>query len=279
MTTRSIVKAYRAPVAVDQPDVHVRRALPTEAIESLGPFVFLDHYRTAAGAGVGASPHPHAGIEVFSYLLDGSNEHSDSLGNRDVIGTGDAQFIRAGRGLLHKETPLSARHGLQLWAALPPTFERADPIYASFKGDAVPSADLDGNRLKVIAGAVSGLNGPARTTSETVLAHLRLENDRPVSLNVPKGLDLGVYCVAGQVFVGPQGPLQPGDLAVLSDGDEIALRGFGALPVDVAILGGARRTEPLVFSGPFVSSGRDGIRQADADYRSGRMGRLDGVPF
>jgi hypothetical protein len=279
MTTRSIVKAYRAPVAVDQHDVHVRRAMPTEAIESLGPFVFLDHYRTAAGAGVGASPHPHAGIEVFSYLLDGSNEHSDSLGNRDVIAAGDAQFIRAGRGLLHKETPLSARHGLQLWAALPPDAQRAEPVYASFKGAAVPSADLDGARLSVVAGTVSGLTGPAQTTSETVLAHVRLESDRPVRLTVPKGLDLGVYCVAGQVFVGPQGPLQPGDLAVLTPGETIELRGFGAPPVDVAILGGARRTAPLVFSGPFVSDSAEGIRQADADYRSGRMGRLDGVPF
>lgn len=279
MTARTIVKAYRAPVAVDQPGMHVRRAMPTESIESLGPFVFLDHYRTGEGVGVGDTPHPHAGIEVFSYLLDGANEHSDSLGNRDVIKSGDAQFIRAGRGLLHKETPLSARHGLQLWAALPPAEERAEPAYASFKGDRVPTADLDGNRLTVVAGTVDGLKGPAETTSETVLAHVRFDNDKTVKLSVPAGLELGVYCVTGEIFVGAQGPLQPGDLAVLSPGDEIELRAGGALPADVAVLGGAHRTDPLVFSGPFVASAREGIKKAEADYRTGRMGRLDGVPF
>ncbi|NML35243.1 pirin family protein [Paraburkholderia sp. G-4-1-8] len=97
--------------------MHLLRALPQSSLTAVGPFVFVDHYRHEGLRGIGDRPHPHAGIDVVSYLFKGVVEHRDSMGSHDRLGPGDAQVIRAGRGMLHAERPLSGRHGLQLCSA------------------------------------------------------------------------------------------------------------------------------------------------------------------
>lgn len=117
---RTVTSVLHAQNIIDDGDMHLLRALPQEQLTAIGPFVFFDHCRHHSLHGIGDQPHPHAGIEVVSYLLEGGGEYRDSMGFRDRLGPGDAQFIHAGRGILHAEQPLSGRHGLQLWINLPP---------------------------------------------------------------------------------------------------------------------------------------------------------------
>lgn len=111
---RTIEKAYQGIPTIKNGDITLYRALPTNKIESLDPFVFIDYYETKGKKGIGDSPHPHPGIEVISYLFTGESVHKDSLGNIDTLTDGDAQFIKTGSGIIHKETPNRNRKGLQL---------------------------------------------------------------------------------------------------------------------------------------------------------------------
>lgn len=278
MTQRTIQTILPANLVVDDGDMRLWRALPLPDRTSLGPFVFLDHYRHQSRRGIGDSPHPHAGIEVISYLLEGGVEHRDSAGFRDRLGPGDAQWIRAGRGMLHAEQPMGGRHGLQLWTSLPPAQKFAEPAYVSYRAADIPEIEHDGARTRVIAGAVGGVEGPMTTVSSTVLAHVHLEPGASVSLPVD-AIQLGLYVLDGQLDAGAGATIDSSVLSVLSPGDQVILTATRGQPVDVAILGGAPVEGPILFSGPFVMDTPEHMAQTKRDYASGKMGRLDGVPF
>lgn len=276
---RTIQTTLQAESVVDDGDMLLRRALPSAHRTALGPFVFIDHYRHRSQRGIGDRPHPHAGIEVLSYLLEGGVEHRDSLGFRDRLEAGDAQYIRAGRGMLHAEQPLGGRHGLQLWTSLPPNQNLAEPSYASFRAADIPEIARDGARVRVIAGQVDGIEGPMTLATPTTLAHVHLEAAGTVSLSVDELQELGLYVLDG-ALVGENGSsLGPGSLVVLTPGDRVDITATPDRPVDVALLGGAPVEGPVLFSGSFVMDTPERLAQARRDFASGKMGTLDGVPF
>lgn len=278
MDERRVARVLPEHRAIDDGDMLRRRALPVDGLESLGPFVFLDHYRHRSRRGIGDRPHPHAGIEVISYLLDGGVEHRDSAGFRDSLGPGDAQWIRAGRGMLHAEQPTGGRHGLQLWTSLPPAMKLAEPDYASFRAADIPRLDFPGASVRVIAGSVDGVAGPMRNATPTLFAHVRLEPGATLELGVDAE-ELGAYVLEGAI-AGPDGAaLAAGTLVVFGPGARVALRANADGPATVALLGGDKAEGPLVFDGPFVMDTPERIVQAKRDFLAGNMGRLDGVPF
>lgn len=278
MEQRKIETVLPEERVIDDGDMLLRRALPVNARESLGPFVFLDHYKHQTRRGIGDRPHPHAGIEVISYLLDGSVEHRDSAGFRDRLGAGDAQWIRSGRGVLHAEQPAGGRHGLQLWTSLPPSMKSAEPDYASFRAADIPEIRSPGATVRVIAGTVGGATGPMRNATPTVFAVVRLEPGAQVELDVDAE-ELGAYVVEG-AMVGPAGQaLGPGELAVFGAGKRVALQAAPGQSAGVALLGGERVQGDLIFDGPFVMDTPERIEQAKRDFLSGKMGRLEGIPF
>lgn len=263
---------------IDDGDMLLRRALPVEDRASLGPFVFLDHYRHQSRRGIGDKPHPHAGIEVISYLLDGGVEHRDSAGFRDTLGPGDAQWIRAGRGMLHAEQPTGGRHGLQLWTSLPPGMKFAEPDYASFRAADIPEIISPGGSVRVIAGKVDETVGPMRNATPTVFAHVQLEPGAAVDLGV-EAEELGFYVIEGEVQGDDGRAFGPGTLVLLGPGKRVALQATTTQPASIALLGGNRVEGELIFDGPFVMDTPERIVQAKRDFVSGKMGRLDGVPF
>src|SRR5881394_1999351 len=182
------------------------RALPAPDQPSVGPFVFVDHYRHRSRRGIGDRPHPHAGIEVLSYLLEGGVEHRDSMGFRDRLGPGDAQWIRAGRGILHAEQPEGGRHGLQLWTSLPPAQKFAEPTYRSWRASDIPEIRREGARVRVIAGSVEGAAGPMMLATPTVFAHVALEAGATVTLAVEKEHELGLYVLEGALAAEDSAP-------------------------------------------------------------------------
>ena len=276
---REIETLLPAQRVIDDGDMLLYRALPTPDRISVGPFVFLDHYRHRSARGIGDKPHPHAGIEVVSYLLEGGVEHRDSAGFRDKLGPGDAQWIRAGRGILHAEQPLGGRHGLQLWTSLPPAQKFVEPAYASYRAANIPRIQLSGATVNVIAGSVADAEGPMVLTTPTTFALIRLDPGATVRLAVDDAAELGLYVLDG-ALVGPdQSLISQGMLAPLTAGPSVTLTAADRGPAIVAIIGGKPAEKPFLFSGPFVMDTPEHLTRAKHDYSSGKMGRLDGVPF
>jgi redox-sensitive bicupin YhaK (pirin superfamily) len=279
MRQRDIDTVLPSQRVIDDGDMRLWRALPLGARRSLGPFVFIDHYRTRTPRGIGDSPHPHAGIEVISYLLEGGVEHRDSLGFRDRLGPGDAQWIRAGRGLLHAEKPSGARHGLQLWTSLPPAEKMAEPAYVAYRAADIPEFARDGARVRVIAGRVDETEGPMKLVSPALFAHVQLDPGARITLSLDAAHELGLYVLEGALELETGGVLSPGALAVLGSGEQVTLSAAPGQLVHVALLGGAPIDYPVLFGGPFVMDTPARLSQARDDFASGKMGRLEGVPF
>jgi redox-sensitive bicupin YhaK (pirin superfamily) len=276
---RSVETLIPSDKLIDDGDMTLWRALPLPARQSLGPFVFIDHYRSRSKRGIGDKPHPHAGIEVLSYLLEGGVTHRDSAGNTDVLGPGDAQCIRSGRGMLHAETPSGGRHGLQLWTSLPAAMKLVEPAYKSFRAAEIPEFGDEGARVRVIAGKVGDAEGPMQLASTTVFAYVRLAAGASVTLPIAEDLELGVYVLQGRVTSADSAPFGTGVLALLTRGHEVRLQATADAGADVAILGGAPVVGPVLFSGPFVMDTAERLAQARRDFSSGAMGFLDGVPY
>lgn len=278
--TRAIANVLPGQRLIDDGDMLLWRALPSDQRDQLGPFVFIDHYRHQSKRGIGDRPHPHAGIEVLSYLLEGGVEHRDSMGRSDRLGPGDAQHIRAGRGVLHAEQPQGGRHGLQLWAALPPSQKLAEPTYASYREAAIPEIKRDGARVRVLAGRIDDVEGPMHLASPTIWAVARLDAGASIALKVDADAELGLYVLDGLIQHGTEPAIGAGSLAVLTSGDDsVRITATAGQPADVALLGGAPAEGPILFSGPFVMDTAARLEQAKRDYASGKMGTLDGVPF
>lgn len=273
---RQVTKIYRNGPFVNNGEILAYRLLPTNNIESIGPFVFIDSYSTTAKRGLGQEPHPHAGIEVLSYLFKGHGEHRDSRGFVDRIKGGEAQHIKAGRGILHAETPLEAvRQGLQLWLSLPPENLFDDPTYAAYRATAIPTFDLGSAQVKVVAGNLNEHKGPVTTVNESFLVHVELKDKNEVTLDVDESIELGVFVVNGQASVS-ENSLSIGDIAIMSSGNKITIKAEGTdFPVDIAILGGTKINYPLVFHGPFVMNSVENIRRAYESYHNGSMGQLN----
>ena len=261
----------------------VRRALPARERHSLGPWVFLDHFgpfRVNPGHdGVGA--HPHAGIETVTYLFSGRNQHRDSAGHTGIVSAGGAQWMTAGRGIIHAERPLAENeaeltmHGLQLWTSLPRLAKLDAPRYQRIAAADIPERTKDGVTLRVVAGALDGLAGPARVLMPLVLAHVTLAPGARFAADLPGGFEAGAYVVEGAIeSAGTRA--KAGELLVFrTEPGTIAIANAGAEPANAMLLGGAPAEGPLVFHGPFVMNTVEQVRAADVAYRTGRMGTLE----
>jgi len=243
----------------------------------------------APGEPKGTAWHPHRGFETVTYMIDGEMAHSDSNGGGGLITNGDTQWMTAGAGILHIETPpehlvMSGGlfHGFQLWVNLPRSLKFAPPRYQDIRGSNVALlASPDGGALvRVIAGEVGGLPGPGSTHTPITLVHATLSPGATLTLPWRPDFNALVYALAGRGTVGPQGrPIEHGQLAVFGPGDTITVSAdaapAGASPtLDVLVLGGQPIREPVVAYGPFVMNTRAELITAFEDYQAGRLGTI-----
>ena len=197
-----IVKSELAPVGT----FTVRRALPDRHRHSVGPWVFLDHFgpfRVTPGKdGVGA--HPHAGIETVTYLLSGRQQHRDSAGHTGIVAKGGAQWMTAGRGIIHAETPMPLTaeehdlHGIQLWTTLPRALKTMEPRYQNLTADSVTVVEGDGTTVRVIGGELAGAKGPGDALMPLVLAHVTVAPGRSFASAIPAGFEMAAYVIGGE---------------------------------------------------------------------------------
>jgi redox-sensitive bicupin YhaK (pirin superfamily) len=261
----------------------VRRALPDAGMRSLGPWVFLDHFGPfdIDPSDHGVPPHPHAGIETVTYLLSGTMHHRDSAGHEGKVGKGGAQWMTSGRGIVHAERPLvdegpAKMHGIQLWTSLPRALKGTAPDYQQIDASKVTERVREGERLRVVAGELDGLAGPARTRMPTLLAHLTLAPGSRFEAAWPRDFEAGVYVIEGRARLeGAENGASIGQLAVLDgEGDAVRVENGGEGRLEVLLLGGAPAEGPLVFHGPFVMNSVEQVRAAERAYLSGAMGAL-----
>jgi redox-sensitive bicupin YhaK (pirin superfamily) len=263
----------------------VRRALPFRERHSVGPWVFLDHFgpvRVKPGEdGVGA--HPHAGIETVTYLLAGRNEHRDSAGHTGVVSAGGAQWMTAGRGIVHAERPLAENeaeltmHGIQLWTSLPRAAKLMPARYQRIAAESIPAVASDGVSVRVIAGDFAGHAGPAQTLMPLFLWHATLAPGAVLEAAIPAAFEAAAYVIEGEASFGDDGEEHAvtGRLAVFDGMEElIRVANAGEAPLEVLLLGGAPAEGPLVFHGPFVMNSVEQVRAAEIAYQTGRMGAL-----
>jgi len=260
----------------------VRRALPDRFRHSVGPWVFLDHFgpfRVKPGHD-GVGPHPHAGIETVTYLLSGRQQHRDSAGHTGIVNAGGAQWMTAGRGIIHAETPLPLTeeehtlHGIQLWTSLPRLAKQVAPRYQNLTAETVAVARRGGATVRVVGGELAGLAGPADTLMPLVVAHVTLDPGARFETPVREEFEMAAYVIDGSAAFG-ETRAHTGEMALWAGTEPtIAFENAGAGPLDVLLIGGTPAEGPLVFHGPFVMNNVEQVRAAEIAYRTGAMGAL-----
>ena len=276
-------------------DLKVRRALPAPQRNSLGPWVFLDHFgpMSTDPRGQGVPPHPHAGIETVTYLLEGGMAHRDSAGHEGRVEAGGAQWMTSGRGIVHAERPFDPAatssdqtqanfilHGIQLWTSLPRALKMMAPRYQQISAADVPHRAKDGATVRVIAGESDGRKGPADVLMPLFLWHVALEPGAQWQGQLPAAMEAGAYVMVGNVSVdGNESPLRVGQLGIVGESADaasrsITIRNHGDALAHIMLLGGAPVDGPLVFHGPFVMNSVEQIRTAEKAYMTGQMGAL-----
>ena len=260
----------------------VLRLLPVAQRRSVGPFVFLDQMgpaTLAAGTGMDVRPHPHIGLATVTYLFDGEILHRDTLGSVQAIRPGEVNWMTAGSGIAHSErTPAELRgggmnvFGIQSWIALPKAKEEVDAAFFHHPVADLPTIEGEGKRIRVIAGAAFGARSPVATYSETLYCDGALEAG--ARLDLPREhAERAILPVSGRLRIAGH-DLGLGTLLVLRAGEAVTVE--AAEPARFMLLGGEPLDGPRHMWWNFVSSSKERIDQAKADWKAGRFGQVPG---
>ncbi len=258
----------------------VRRALPTIGRKMVGPWIFFDHMGPAefpAGQGISVRPHPHINIATVTYLFEGEILHRDSLGSLQTIGPGDINLMVTGRGIVHSERErpeVTAQdhklNGLQLWMALPEEDEEVEPAFHHYPEADIPTVTVSGVPMRVMMGSAYGLTSPVKTFAETLYVEAHLQAGQSITL--PDAEERAVYVASGSLET--QGaPIPEHSMAVLSSAEGIVLE--ATAESRIALIGGEHLGKRYI-EWNFVSSRKERIESAKADWKAGRFPRVPG---
>jgi len=282
---KEIKRAFPA-IELNMGGVPVLQPFPTNSVDQIDPFLLLHHGKFDVEKGMnplhtGVAPHPHRGFMPVTYVISGELHHRDSLGNSSIIKAGGIQWLNAGRGVTHSERPSAqmAINGestevIQLWVNLPKKNKMDAPSYTGFGKDELTKIDLaEGTYINLISGSYQGYSGPINAPLSIFLASLHSTQKQSVKIQLPKGLEGGIYIISGQGFVHEYGMIEHQVFYQLfGDKNEVELTleaGFEAL-----ILLGQPIQEPLATYGPFVMNTQTEIMETLRDFNQGKMGVL-----
>jgi len=295
-TERPVLAVVSAPSGHEGEGFPVRRTMAGIAYQYLDPFIMMDHMGEvdyAAGEPKGTNWHPHRGFETVTYLIEGQFIHQDTHGGGGVITEGSTQWMTAGAGLLHIETPPEKLvesgglfHGFQLWVNLPAKDKFLTPNYQGIEASNILllASEDAGSLIRVIAGSIDAgdghttYRGPGSTHTPITLLHASVAAGARLSMPWQPTYNALAYVMAGSGTVGPNAePIHAGQLAVFGPGDRIALaadprQDSRTSSLEVILLGGEPIREPMEHYGPFVMNTRAELQQAMQDYQSGRLG-------
>jgi hypothetical protein len=295
MSLRPVKQVIRATPTIEGAGVKLQRAFGFGGTKELDPFLLLDDFRNDNPADYvkGFPWHPHRGIETITYVLAGSVEHGDSLGNRGNMHAGDVQWMTAGSGILHQEMPKGdaqgRMHGFQLWANLPSSLKMTDPRYQDIPASAIPEVvEDDGTRVRVVSGAFGGQHGPVDgiaadpsyldiSVPPGLRKRLQVEVDRNAFAYVFSGS--GTFrdaseprAVLTESTDRPDAPavysIVDHSLVLFDRGDEIMVQA-GPEGIRFLLVSGRPIKEPVAWHGPIVMNTEQELRQAVAELRDG----------
>ena len=298
MSLRPVRSISKSQAAMEGAGVHLFRAFGSSGDASVtDPFLLLDHFQSKLDDAMSAGfPwHPHRGIETITYMIEGTIEHQDSLGNSGVITDGGVQWMTAGSGIIHQEMPKNTghgQHGFQLWANLPSRSKMTDPRYQDITTAEIPEVtDDDGTRARVITGDFWGQTGPV----------IGIEaNPRYLDITVPAGTERSIriplehnafaYVFEGSgtfhaasapipaptEYVGENGstppiaahPVENRNLILFDRGDEVRVQTRDE-PLRFLLVSGPSLNEPIAWHGPIVMNSREELIRAFREYEEG----------
>jgi len=278
---RKIATLHAAFRTIEGDGFEVRRAIPSSTFEANGPVIFLDHFgpiEVRPGEAKGASAHPHAGIETLSLLLEGRTVHKDSLGNVGTMGPGEVQWMRAGRGVIHDESPdeILRRsgghlHGVQLWINMPKGAKHTEPAYRHVTAQEIPLLPHETGTVRLVAGRVGDVTGPVRTSGDPFVVQASLTSGSTLLMDVSNPCELALYVMTGAIAIAGEA-VEPGQLARLTSGD--TLRVVVKENSELLLVGGDPLDAPIMRHGPFVMNTIAELERAIRDYHAGRMGKI-----
>ncbi len=258
----------------------VVRLLPSRQRQAVGPFLFFDHFGPVTVRpedNFDVRPHPHIGLATVTFLFEGAMEHKDSLGSVQEIHPGAVNWMTAGRGIVHSERrPAALRdrthtnHGIQLWAALPVEAEETDPSFVHTPATAIPQVQVDDAEIGILVGAAFGKTSPVAVLTSTLYLDIRVRTGGALNLP-PVAEELAVYSVDKGIKIEGE-PVTARTLAVLTPGAAVSIR--CEAPAHLIAIGGAALGEHRHMWWNFVSSRKERIAQAAADWRAQRMGTI-----
>ncbi len=295
MSVRPVKRTVEARPALEGAGVRLRRAFGFGDTSDFDPFLLLDDFRNEHPADyrAGFPWHPHRGIETITYVLAGTVDHGDSLGNRGTLGAGDVQWMTAGRGILHQEMPkgdpTGRMHGFQLWANLPASLKMTAPRYQDIAAKDIPEVtDDDGTRARVICGEFWGQRGPVQgVAADPRYVDVAVPPGRRKRLAVETTRHAFAYVFAGsgsfrdasapqavrneladQAGVADSGLVGNRSLVLFDRGDEVVVQA-GDEGIRFLLVSGKPIDEPVAWYGPIVMNTEEELRQAYAELRAG----------
>jgi quercetin 2,3-dioxygenase len=279
---RKVTNVIEPKFVIEGADVRLMRSISPHVSNLHDPFLLFDHFafnNPVEGPIRGFPMHPHRGIETVTYMLEGSVNHRDSLGNSGLIGPGDVQWMTSGGGILHEELPRRGPngtiYGFQLWVNLPAKLKMSSPRYQEIRSDSIPVLENNGARIRIVAGTVKGATGPAR---DIAIAPLYFDVTLEAGTNwehpVQQGHTLRVYVFEGsgefglaEKEIGTQ--VESVKMLEFADGDTLRVRTLVNSGVRFMLMSGSPIKEPIAPYGPFVMNTAEEIQQALVDLRNG----------
>ena len=260
----------------------VRRALPHGKRQMVGPFIFFDHFgpvQFMAGKGMDVRPHPHIGLATVTYLFDGEIMHRDSLGTAAPIKPGEVNWMTAGRGIVHSERTGAEKrasgspiHGLQMWVGLPAAKEEMAAGFAHHEVAEFPMVTDNGKSVRVVVGSLYGASSPVPVVHETMFADVHLTAGAKLPIDTTHE-ERALYVIDGEINIAGD-KFAKGQLLVFKAGD--ALTVTAPTNAHFVLLGGAPMDGPRHIWWNFVSSRKERIEQAKADWKAGHFDKVPG---
>lgn len=277
---RKILEIIEPQTVIEGAGVRLKRSIATRTLNYLDPFLLFDHFGSDNPDDylAGFPMHPHRGIETVTYMLAGAVHHRDSIGNSGTIEAGDVQWVTSGRGIMHEEMPQPRQGkmaGFQLWVNLPAKLKMTQPRYQEIASDLIPEIDReDGVKIRVIAGAVDGVQGPVtEIAADPTYLDVSIPPNGSFVQPIERGHSAFAYVFEGEGIFGMtderDGKTVPDPkLIVFDDGDYVEVRATKQL-VRFLLVSGKPLYEPIARYGPFVMNTREEIEQALRDLRNG----------
>jgi redox-sensitive bicupin YhaK (pirin superfamily) len=276
---RPVKEIIKPQFVMEGAGVLLRRSIAPLVSNRFDPFLLFDHFAfndPAEGPIRGFPMHPHRGIETVTYILQGSVNHRDSLGNAGLIGPGDVQWMTAGGGILHEEMPRRGLdgniNGFQLWVNLPARLKMSLPRYQGVDNQTVPVFEKPHCRVRIIAGMLGSLKGPVTEISANpIYLDVALEPKGTFKVYVPEEHTCLVYIFEGKVIFGIQ-EIEAVQMVSFGPGNQVEV-GAGDAAARFILVAGRPVGEPIVPYGPFVMNTPEEIQQALADLKNGTFVR------